>query len=365
MNEISSSNLGNTVPQGWQPISNDTVELRKMVLVFWRQRVTILCCTVVFFCLGLSYALLSPQIWVSQAEIKPPTLKEVESLEFNVNQLINAQVSEGAFSGFGKKNIYDDFINSFNGFDNKKSFLIENGYLDIEALRIGAENNNAKRLLLNDMADGINARVLDKSSDNITLYFSAGTAKDAKSRLEEYIDYIQKKEIVTKSKELSTIWKNRIKTLESQYKSAREDTLKQLQDDILRTDYSLRISQAAGIETPVQNLQNKGSFTIDLGARALAEQLKVLKEIKNPEFMNPALGDLRLQLSSLQALKVETLPFQSFAYLASPSEPLSRDKPKRPLIVVLATLLGGMLGVGIVLVRHAFRRPEHVGSQQV
>jgi LPS O-antigen subunit length determinant protein (WzzB/FepE family) len=28
------------------------------------------------------------------------------------------------------------------------------------------------------------------------------------------------------------------------------------------------------------------------------------------------------------------------------------------MIVVLATLLGGMLGIGIVLVRHAFRRPE-------
>jgi LPS O-antigen subunit length determinant protein (WzzB/FepE family) len=28
------------------------------------------------------------------------------------------------------------------------------------------------------------------------------------------------------------------------------------------------------------------------------------------------------------------------------------------LVVVLATLLGGMLGVGIVLVRHAFRKPE-------
>ena len=27
-------------------------------------------------------------------------------------------------------------------------------------------------------------------------------------------------------------------------------------------------------------------------------------------------------------------------------------------VMVLATLLGGMLGVGIVLVRHAFRRPE-------
>ncbi|WP_231867074.1 GNVR domain-containing protein [Aeromonas enteropelogenes] len=44
--------------------------------------------------------------------------------------------------------------------------------------------------------------------------------------------------------------------------------------------------------------------------------------------------------------------------IESPEEPFTRDKPKRPLIVVLATLLGGMLGVAIVLVRHVFRRPD-------
>ena len=52
------------------------------------------------------------------------------------------------------------------------------------------------------------------------------------------------------------------------------------------------------------------------------------------------------------------LSLQSFNTIDSPEEPFTRDKPKRPLIVVLATLLGGMLGVAIVLVRHAFHRSE-------
>ncbi|MBC5832149.1 Wzz/FepE/Etk N-terminal domain-containing protein [Vibrio metschnikovii] len=38
--------------------------------------------------------------------------------------------------------------------------------------------------------------------------------------------------------------------------------------------------------------------------------------------------------------------------------PELKDKPKRALIVVLGTLLGGMLGVAIVLVRFAFRRKD-------
>ena len=353
------------LPQSWQQVTSDDIDLRELILVLWRQKVLILIMAGICSAVGVTYALLAPQIWVSQAEIKQPNLKEVESLELNINQLINAQVPVEAFVTFEKKAIYDDFINNFNSFNNKRQFLTEKGYLDAEVARTEVSEDKEKRLLLKKMAEGISANVLDKLSENVTLSFAADTAAEAKQRLEQYIAFIQQQESVAKGKELTTIWQNRIKTLQTQFESAKADTLKQLQDDIIRTEYSLRITQAAGIESPVQNLQSQGSLNIDLGARALAEKLKILKEIKNPEFLNPALSDLRLQLSSLQAIKLEEQPFQSFAYLASPSEPLSRDKPKRPLIVVLATLLGGMLGVGIVLVRHAFRRPEQVGPEQV
>lgn len=346
------------LPQGWQASSGDEIDLRELILVLWHQKLLILLAAGVFAAAGIAYALLAPQVWVSQAEIKQPTLKEVESLELNINQLINAQVPATAFTAFDKKALYSDFVNNFNSFNNKRQFLLERGYLDAEATQAEVTDPKGKRLLLKKIAEGISAKAPDKLREDVTLSFAADTASEAKERLEQYIAFIQQQESAAKGKELSTIWQNRVKTLQTQYESARADTLKQLQDDILRTEYSLRITQAAGLEAPVQNLQDQGSLPIDLGARALAEKLKILKEIKNPEFMNPGIGALRLQLSSLQAIKLEELPFQSFAYLASPSEPLSRDKPKRPLVVVLATLLGGMLGVGIVLVRHMFRRPE-------
>ncbi|MGL4957409.1 MAG: GNVR domain-containing protein, partial [Plesiomonas sp.] len=70
------------------------------------------------------------------------------------------------------------------------------------------------------------------------------------------------------------------------------------------------------------------------------------------------LAKIRLQLNTLKDLALTGTTFHSVKTLDSPDEPFTRDKPKRPLIVVLATLLGGMLGVGIVLVRHAFSKPQ-------
>lgn len=345
------------LPQAWHATS-DEIDLRELIMVLWRQKALILLVMVLFTMAGVGYALLASQVWVSQAEIKQPTLKEVDSLDLNINQLINAQIPAETFAAFEKKVIYSDFINSFNSFNNKRQFLTENGYLETEAAQLGITEEKGKRQLLKKMAEGINAKALDKLSENVTLSFAATTSVEAKQRLEQYVAFIQQLESVAKGKELDTIWQSRLKTLQTQYESAKADTLKQLEDDIQRTSYSLRISQAAGIDSPVENLNARDGFAIELGARALAEKLKVLKEIKNPDILNPALSALRLQLSSLQAIKPEKLPFNSFSYLASPSEPLSRDKPKRPLVVVLATLLGGMLGVGIVLVRHAFRKYE-------
>ncbi|TFF78416.1 O-antigen chain length regulator [Aeromonas taiwanensis] len=344
------------LPQAWHATS-DEIDLREWITVLWQQKALILLVSVLFSIAGVAYALLAPQVWVSQAEIKQPTLKEVDSLDLNINQLINAQIPAEAFVAFEKKVIYSDFINSFNSFNNKRLFLTEKGYLDTEAAQLGITEEKDKLQLLKKMADGISAKVLDTSNENVTLSFAAATSIEAKQRLEQYVAFIQQLESVTKGKELDIIWQSRLKTLQIQYESVKADTLKQLEDDIQRTSYSLRISQAAGIDSPVENLNVRDGFAIELGARALAEKLKVLKEIKNPDILNPTLSALRLQLSSLQAMKPEKLLFNSFSYLASPSDPLSRDKPKRLLVVVLATLLGGMLGVGIVLVRHAFRKP--------
>ncbi|MCZ8487826.1 hypothetical protein O9992_10445 [Vibrio lentus] len=50
--------------------------------------------------------------------------------------------------------------------------------------------------------------------------------------------------------------------------------------------------------------------------------------------------------------------FQTFRYLENIEQPITRDKPKRALIVVLGFVLGGMLGVAIVLIRFAFRKED-------
>ncbi|MGL6419300.1 LPS O-antigen chain length determinant protein WzzB [Aeromonas allosaccharophila] len=351
-----------------QAPASDDIDLRELVLVLWHKKVLILLVTGVFAVVGVIYAMTARQVWTSQALISEPSVSQVAALQLAVDKIQaimstntnsnGAPLTTAAFSSLEQPAIYKSFISAFNSMNNKRDFLTQEGVYAVEMEKAGISDKRSERALMSKLAESISAKALDKTSQDMTLNISAETSELALQRLVKYIDFIQQQQIKIKSVELQSIWENRIKALTAQYDSVKADTLLKRQEELQRVIYSLRISKAAGVDAPLERIDSKEVFNIQLGAKGLAEKLKILNEIKDPELLNPELGKIRLQLSSLKALKLKNADFQSFNMIDSPEEPFTRDQPKRPLIVVLATLLGGMLGVAIVLVRHAFHRSE-------
>ncbi|WOE83557.1 LPS O-antigen chain length determinant protein WzzB [Aeromonas veronii] len=363
------------VPAQWvQTAGTDDIDLRELVQLFWRQKVLILSVTLLFAIAGIGYAMTARQVWTSQALISKPSVSQVSALQLAVDKIQaimsnsnsnsnnsnnnGAPPSTAAFSSLEQPAIYQSFISAFNSMNNKRAFLMQEGIYTAEMEREGISDKRSERALMSKLAESISAKAQDKTSEDMTLSFSAETPELAQQRLVKYMDFVQQQQLKSKNTELQSIWQNRIKALTAQYDSIKADTLLKRQEELQRVGYSLRISKAAGVDAPLEKIDSQEIFNIQLGAKGLAEKLNILNEIKDPELLNPELGRIRLQLSSLKALKLQDAEFVSFNMIDSPEEPFTRDKPKRPLIAVLATLLGGMLGVAIVLVRHAFRRPE-------
>lgn len=361
------------IPNPWvqSPVS-DEIYLRELVLELWRQKVLILLLTLLFAITGIGYAMTARQVWTSQALVSEPSFSQVAPLQLAVDKIqaimssnsnSNSNVAlltTAAFSSLEQPAIYNSFISAFNSMNNKRNFLIQEGVYAAEMERAKVSDKRGERELMSKLAESISAKAMDKTSQDMTLSFSAETPELAQQRLVKYIDFVQQQQLKSKNAELQSIWQNRIKALTAQYDSVKADTLLNRQEELQRVGYSLRISKAAGVDVPLERIDSQEIFNIQLGAKGLAEKLNILSEIKDPELLNPELGKIRLQLSSLKALKLQNAEFVSFNMIDSPVEPFTRDKPKRPLIVVLAILLGGMLGVAIVLVRHAFCRPEAV-----
>lgn len=335
------------IPNQWVQVpASDEIDLRELVLVLWRQKFLILLVTSVFVVVGIGYSMTARQVWTSQALISEPSVSQVAVLQLavdkiqailsNSNSNINngnnngASPSAAAFSSLEQPAIYQSFISAFNSMNNKRAFLMQEGIYAAEMEREGISDKRSERALMSKLAESISAKAQDKTSEDMTLSFSAETPELAQQRLVKYINFVQQQQLKSKNIELQSIWQNRIKALTAQYDSVKADTLLKRQEELQRVGYSLRISKAAGVDAPLEKIDSQEIFNIQLGTKGLAEKLNILNEIKDPELLNPELGQIRLQLSSLKALKLQDAEFVSFNMIDSPEEPFTRDKPKRP-----------------------------------
>ena len=336
---------------------DDEINFRELFTTLWRNKILIAAITVIFSITGAIYAYLAPQVWSARAIVVAPLPTQLEQLRLRLENLvalmdiiasnqkdydnrIPVDQHKAFLETFSDTKLHRDYIQAFNSFDNKSEFLQQNGYVQPE--------DKKDPLILQRTLEKLAKKIAvtqKKNEESVTLSFSSDNARQAAHLLNEYLNFIQTREVAAKNKLLVEKINNHTNVLTVTYKILEEETLKRLQEEIVRTEYALRISQTAGIDAPVENLNHQSIFAIDLGARALNEKLKILKEIKNPKLINSTLADIRLQLDSLQALPQEKVGFSSFHFLQSPSEPLYRDRPKRSLVIVLATLAGVVIGV--------------------
>ena len=97
--------------------------------------------------------------------------------------------------------------------------------------------------------------------------------------------------------------------------------------------------------------------------RSIAETLQNLAYL-NTQLQKTAVADMQSTFYKLIEEQTKSLMLAEvqeefiFKVVDPAVVPEQKDSPKRALICVLGTLLGGMMGVAIVLVRFAFRKEE-------
>ena len=354
---------------------SDEIDLRELFKALWDGKLIVILVTALFTVSSIGFALLAQEWWSSNAQITKAQPQNLAAYQQQVKQFQpifdiyqedgTVLVSKDLNSLIDSEVLFQRFVNTFNSTNNKRDFLDNStDFQEFKGTMVVAGSDmtaDEVRVLYAEWFDRISASKIDKKDRNspYTISLQTTTKESSFDLLTAYILATESKVHQDAFNNLRAVVNGKRNELIQQKRILESQASNQLLVETERTKYAAQIAKSAGIESPIQTGNESELFSIDLGSKGLDAKVKALESVKNLSVIEPRLQQINAKLDMLNNLEIDRkADFQTFRYIENVEQPITRDKPKRALIVVLGTLLGGMLGVAIVLIRFAFRKED-------
>ena len=340
-------------------ISPKEIDLLGLLDVLLAAKKRIVTIVFIFALAGLAIEFLLPQKWTSKAVITP-----AEQTQWNpLRQMMVALQVLDVKAQVTRSEIFDLFIKKFQSQSLLKEYLTSSPYVMSQLEEVEVDALELHRAVVNiaERMKAVNDAQV-KDADKVpyvswTLSFTAPKASDAQTVLEGYINYIAavvEKETVQNIRNQIALRTNEV---EQQLKLDRVRLTNIHNTNLQRLNYSLEVANAAGIKKPVyssgQAVKDDPDYSVALGADGIAQKLQIEKNLKDVTELNADFQNREYYLAQLKNLSFADVKLEPFRYQLSPSLPVKKDGPGKPLIVILAALLGGLFACGSVLLREA------------
>ena len=336
----------------------DEVDIVQLMKTLWLGKKIIIGSIILFSIIATTYALTVQQWWTSSAIITTGPYRGIASLRQQVanfyvvsnnqnkslEQSTNRNNTNELNEIFDENEILNQFIIDFNAFKNKKDFILSNSIMKEYANGKDGINNWEKKIQVSS--------INEKEQRIYTLSYQATSAKISHQLLLSYVNFISQKVKNDIFDGLDSVIENKKTILESQLLSLEIQAKELKRQELVKANYAFKIAESAKANKPIPQINNKQIFSIDLGSEGLAEKIKILKNIKDLSLFEPRITMVITNLDLLSKIKLNrNVKIETISYLQNINYPVTRDKPKRTVIVLIGSLLGCLLGIAIVLLK--------------
>ncbi|HDX4396206.1 LPS O-antigen chain length determinant protein WzzB [Enterobacter bugandensis] len=307
--------------------SNDPeqIDLLDLVLQLWRGKWMIATFVVVFIALAIGYLSVAKEKWTSSAIIAQPDAAQIATYSNALNILYGSAAPS-------MLDIQTRAIGRFNSSFSALSQALENQE-EPEKLTI-APTSTAQQLPL-------------------SVSYTSTSAEAAQKQLAQYIQQVDEQTAKELALDLKDNIKEQIKTLNDSLQNQEKVAQEQKDLRIKQIAEALKNAEAAKISSPqLQQTQDVTQETMFLlGSEGLKSMIQ--NEASRPLVFSAAYYQTRQNLLDIQNLNVNPDTIHVYRYVMKPDLPVRRDSPKKAIVLILAVLLGGMIGSGVVLARNA------------
>ena len=305
----------------------ESIDLIDLLVQLWRGKVTIITFTVLAIIIAAIYLFVAKEKWTSTAVITQPDAAQIATY----NNALNVIYGKAA------PNITDVQLRVVGRLSSSMSALSET--LD--------NLEQPEKLTIEPSVKG--------QPLPLKITYVGATPKDAQAKVAQYLQQIDEQVGEELGLDLNDSIKLQITTLEDSLKSQEKVAQEQKNLRIKQINEALKFATEAKVASPqVQQTEDVTQDTLFLlGSEALTSMIK--NEATRPLVYPDAYFLTRQNLFDIQNLKIDPKTIHAYRYVMKPTLPIRRDSPKRGITLILATLLGGMIGAGVVLGRNAIR----------
>ncbi|MDH1317722.1 LPS O-antigen chain length determinant protein WzzB [Enterobacter bugandensis] len=309
--------------------SNDPeqIDLLDLVLQLWRGKWMIATFVVVFIALAVGYLTFAKEKWTSSAIIAQPDVAQIATYSNALNILYGSAAPS-------MLDVQTRAIGRFNS--------------SFSALAQALENQDEPEKLTIEPA-------VKGESLPLSVSYTSTSAEAAQKQLAQYIQQVDEQTSKELTVDLQNSIKEQIKTLNDSLVNQEKVAQEQKDLRIKQITEALKNAEAAKISSPqIQQTQDVTQETMFLlGSVGLKSMIE--NEASRPLVFSAAYYQTRQNLLDIQNLNVNPHTIHVYRYVMKPDLPVRRDSPKKAIVLILAVLLGGMIGSGVVLGRNALR----------
>lgn len=308
----------------------ESIDLIDVFIQLWRGKITIAVVTVLAILIGVAYLAVAKEKWTSEAIVTLPDPGQIANYT-NAFTVLYSQTPENAPTN---QAVQQTFFGRFNSAMNALAGQLENQDKP-ETLMIQAANKETPLPL--------------------KISYVANSAQQAQQTLNTYLQQINKRIVTELDSDLKISIDAKIGDLKEQLTTKEKVAKEKQQKRLDELNQALVVAQQSNITKPVvsqaETLSQDTLFV--LGSEALSSMIK--NESSRPLPLDNSYYNARQALLAVSELKSTPETTYAFRYVMKPTLPVHKDGPKKGLTLVLAALLGIIVGSGYVLGRNALR----------
>lgn len=363
--------------------ANDEIDLIELVKTLWDKKIWILISTFIFTIIAGVYAFTAKEQWTSTAEVIEPKVSDLGSY-FNIRKEYARILGQEFDVNKLKKELFEKFNLTSNALDERKAFFEQSSLY--KKLSEGKKEQD-KRVILSELMTKdlvVTKPDLKKEPDaqGRKISFATETPIEAQDTLQQFIAFTGQVAYRLELDDFLIGFNEVVSDLNYEKTKFERDLTFQKRIQLENLNNALKIAQEAGIkdyaksfnsanDSAIQALAmsevklplsdsklSDGSYLFMLGEKYLKAQIDVLNQ--EAVVYPPRYYEVTAQLKELEPLlmKVKEAKANAFSYQASPDYPVTKDKPKRAIILVIGAVIGGLLSCLFLSIAYLLNRKD-------